>query len=165
MPRSKNPRKKKTSSDSAFLFDANVWLALAFVDHPHHRVALAAYRSATEAHPALFCRATQQAFLRLASTPGFLRLCNAAGLTNRDALQTLERFMASRSVAYREEPSGVAPLWHRLAATDSASPKVWMDAYLAAFAISGDIQMVTLDHDFKAFEGHGLQLHLLDPAV
>jgi hypothetical protein len=39
MPRSKNPRKKQTSSDWAFLFDANVWLALAFADHPHHRLA------------------------------------------------------------------------------------------------------------------------------
>jgi toxin-antitoxin system PIN domain toxin len=165
MPRSKNPRKKKTSSDWAFLFDANVWLALAFADHPHHRLAVAAYHSASEARPALFCRATQQTFLRLASTPAFLRLCNATGLTNRDALETLERFMASRSVAYREEPSGVAPLWHRLAALDSASPKVWMDAYLAAFAISGDLHMVTLDQDFTVFESHGLQLHLLKAAT
>src|SRR5258708_35154105 len=104
MPRSKNPRKKKTSSGSALLFDATVWVPLAFADHPHHRLAVAAYRSATAARPALFCRATQQTFLRLASTPAFLRLCNATGLTNRDALETLERFMASRSVAYREEP-------------------------------------------------------------
>jgi predicted nucleic acid-binding protein len=73
--------------------------------------------------------------------------------------------MASTSVAYREEPSGVASLWHRLAATDSASPKAWMDAYLAAFAISGDLKMVTLDHDFTVFESHGLQLRLLNPAT
>jgi toxin-antitoxin system PIN domain toxin len=162
MPQSKNPRKKKTSKDSGFLFDANLWVALAFADHPHHQIAVAAYRSATEVRPALFCRATQQTFLRLTSTPAFLRLCNATGLTNRDALAMLERFMASKSVSYREEPSGVAPLWHRLAALDSAAPKIWMDAYLAAFAISGDLQMVTLDHDFKAFESHGLQLQLLN---
>ncbi len=138
MPRSKNPRKKKTSSASAFLFDANVWLALAFADHPHHRLAVVAYRSATESCPALFCRATQQSFLRLATTPAFLRLCNATGITNRDALDMLDRFMDSKSVAYREEPTGLAPLLApRLAAADSAAPKVWMDAYLAGFAILG----------------------------
>jgi uncharacterized protein len=165
MPRSKSPRKKKTSSASAFLFDANVWVALAFADHPHHGLAVAAYRSATEARPALFCRATQQTFLRLVSTPAFLALCNATGLTNRDALDIHERFMASRSVAYRDEPAGVAPLWHRLAVTDSTAPKIWMDAYLAAFAISADLHMVTLDRDFRAFEQHGLQLRLLNPVT
>jgi predicted nucleic acid-binding protein len=40
-----------------------------------------------------------------------------------------------------------------------------MDAYLAAFAISGDLQMVTLDQDFTVFESHGLQLHLLKAAT
>ena len=59
------------------------------------------------------------------------------------------------------EPSGVRALWQRLAAIPSASPKVWMDAYLAAFAIRHDVEFVTLDRDFKKFEKDGLKLQLL----
>jgi predicted nucleic acid-binding protein len=76
-------------SGQAFLFDVNVWLALAFPAHPHHRRAVAAYQQATPAQPACFCRTTQQGFLRLASNTAFLRSCNITGLTNQDALAAL----------------------------------------------------------------------------
>lgn len=140
-------------SGSGFLLDVNVWLALAFPDHAHHLQALGAFRRATVARPACFCRPAQQGFLRLASTSAFQRSCNIIGLTNRDALGALEQIMASPSVAYHEEPAGLVPLWHRLAALPSASPKVWMDAYLAAFAVAGGLQMVTLDQAFSQFAG------------
>ena len=39
-----------------------------------------------------------------------------------------------------------------------ASPKLWMDAYLAAFAIAGDCQLVTTDKAFKQFKGLNLLL-------
>jgi len=128
-------------------------LALAFPAHPHHQAALLAYRQATPAQPACFCRTTQQGFLRLASNTAFLRSCNISGLTNQDALATLGQFMASASVAYREEPPGLELIWHRLAALPTASPKVWMDAYLSAFATAGQLQMITLDQAFARFAG------------
>ncbi len=137
----------------AFLPDVNVWLALAFPAHAHHAQALAAYRRATPEHPACFCRSTQQGFLRLASTAAFQRSCNIVGLTNQDALRALEQFMRAPSVAYREEPVGLVPIWHRLAALPTASPKIWMDAYLAAFAMAGELEVVTLDQAFSQFAG------------
>jgi toxin-antitoxin system PIN domain toxin len=140
-------------SASGFLLDVNIWLAWAFPAHAHHRQALEAYKRATPEQPACFCRATQQGFLRVASGPAFQRSCNIIGLTNRDALAALDQIMASPAVAYREEPAGLVPLWHRLAALPSASPKVWMDAYLAAFAVAGGLQMVTLDRAFSQFAG------------
>jgi predicted nucleic acid-binding protein len=60
-----------------------------------------------------------------------------------------------------EEEAGVRTLWHRLAAIPTASPKVWMDAYLAAFAIRHAVEFVTLDRDFKNFVKDGLKLQLL----
>jgi predicted nucleic acid-binding protein len=36
-----------------------------------------------------------------------------------------------------------------------------MDAYLAAFAILHDMELVTLDRDFRNFEKDGLKLRLL----
>ena len=113
--------------------------------------------------PACFCRATQQGFLRVASGAAFQRSCNIVGLTNRDALAALGQIMASPSVSYREEPPGLVDLWHRLAGLPTASPKVWMDAYLAAFAIAGGMTMVTLDSDHTAFTPAGLDLDLLQP--
>ena len=147
-------------SDPAFLFDANLWLALAFPRHPHHDRALMAFAMASPNRPAFFCRAVQQSFLRLASTPALLRIYGTTGLTNEDALTALNQFMGVSSVKYREEPSGIVPIWHRLARRPYASPKIWMDAYLAAFAISAKLKMVTFDGDFKMFEKDGLKLHV-----
>ncbi len=146
----------------ASLFDTNVWLAAVFTSHAYHQTARKQLQQATADEPALFCRATQQSFLRLASTPALLKAYGATGLTNRDALVTMDALLALPQVRERDEPPGTPALWHRLASLDTASPKVWMDAYLAAFAISGSMRMVTLDQDFKNFAAHGLDLMLID---
>jgi predicted nucleic acid-binding protein len=59
------------------------------------------------------------------------------------------------------EPEGIRELWLELAALPVASPKVWMDAYLAAFAIRSGLPFATLDADFRRFQAAGLQLQLL----
>jgi uncharacterized protein len=143
------------------LFDTNVWLAAVFTTHPFHTLAQQALQQASAAEPAVFCRATQQSFLRLASTPALLKVYGADGFTNRDALMTLDALQALAQVRVQDEPSGVFALWRSMAAVPSASPKVWMDAYLAAFAVGGALRMVTLDGDFKNFVTHGLELALL----
>ena len=107
--------------------------------------------------PAVFCRATQQSFLGLASTPTLLKAYGADGMTNRDALQALPQ------VCVREEAPGVFALWRGLAVAETASPKVWMDAYLAAFAITGGLRLITLDGDFRRFVANGLGLDLVRP--
>lgn len=145
------------------LLDTNVWLAAVFTTHPFHRAAQKNLQQATPAEPAVFCRSTQQSFLRLASTPTLLKAYGATGLTNIDALVALGALLALPQVCEREEPPGTPALWHRLASHNTASPKVWMDAYLAAFAISGGLRMVSLDQDFKNFVRNGLKLALIGP--
>lgn len=144
------------------LYDANVWVAVTFPSHPFHTVAVAVLEAATEVDAALFCRATQNSFLRLATTPQLLKQYGAEQLTNRDALAGFQILLALPMVQEMDEPPGTAALWQRLAARDTASPKVWMDAYLAAFAITGGLRFVTLDGDFKSYEAEGLQLKLLN---
>jgi uncharacterized protein len=140
-------------SGSGFLFDANVWVALSFAAHVNHPRAAAVISAATVARPAIFCRSTEQSLLRLLSTPTILQTYGVAGLSNRDALATMNRLFKAPNVSFREEPPGIAPLWHQLAALPTASPKVWMDAYLAAFAIAGDLEMITFDKAFSQFAG------------
>lgn len=145
------------------LFDANVWVAAVFPTHPFHPRARHALEAATPADPAAFCRSTEQSFLRLVSTPVVLKAYGAEGPTNRDALVALDALLALPQVSERDEPPGMRALWHRLAARDTPSPRVWMAAYLATFAMAGGLRMVTLDHDFKAFAVEGLDLLLLNP--
>ena len=143
------------------LFDTNVWLAAVFTTHPFHQPAQKRLQQATPAEPAVFCRSTQQSFLRLASTPTLLKAYGATGFTNRDALVALGALVALPQVCEREEPPGTPALWHRLASHNTASPKVWMDAYLAAFAIGGGLGLVSPDQDFKNFVPNGLKLVLI----
>ncbi len=143
------------------LIDTNVWIAAVFPPHPRHAKAREALKEADASRPAFFCRSTQQSFLRIVSTPVILRAYGADAMTNRDALAALEAMLALSQVRELDEPSGTVGLWHRLAARDTASPKIWMDAYLAAFAIAGGLRLTTLDRDFKAYEKEGLELRLL----
>ena len=151
-------------SDSAFLFDTNIWVALAFSAHPAHATARVAFAKASRSRPACFCRATQQSFLRLLSTPAVLRAYGASAMTNDDALRVFDGFTAHPAVAFQEEPETISTLWPRAGKRATASPKVWMDVYLAAFALSGGLTMVTTDRDFGAFKSRGLDLILIETA-
>lgn len=145
----------------AYLFDTNLWLAAVFTSHPFHTVAQQALQQAKPGQPAIWCRATQQSFLRLLSTPAISKFYGADGLSNRDAWVALEALQALPQVEFRDEANGLYAIWRQSAALDSASPKVWMDAYLAAFAITGGLRLVTLDRDFRNFVVQGLDLELL----
>lgn len=143
------------------LFDTNVWIASVFPSHGAHQRAQQALQLATPARRAIFCRSTQQSFLRLASTPAILKAYGAEGMTNHDSLLLLRALLDLPQVGQCKEQDGVEALWQRLASRNTASPKVWMDAYLAAFAIGGGLRLVTLDHDFKSYQSLGLKLTLL----
>lgn len=143
------------------LFDSNVWLALTFSAHPHHSLAKEIFAATSKENHACFCRATQQSFLRLATTPILLRAYGAEGFTNQDAVKLISALTKLPGIRLLSEPPDLEPLWHRLAGLQTASPKVWMDAYLAVFAILHGADFVTLDRDFQNFEKHGLKLKLL----
>jgi predicted nucleic acid-binding protein len=51
------------------------------------------------------------------------------------------------------EPRGLDSQWKKLASGSKPSPKLWMDAYLAAFALAARYQLVTTDKAFKQFKG------------
>ncbi len=151
-------------SASACLFDASVWVALAFGSHPHHGQARREFEAADSARPAAFCRATQHAFLRIVSTPSVQQHYGSATITNDVAWEQWELLIALPQVVWLEEPPGLDEFWEKHARRPSASPKVWMDAYLAAFARGHGIALATLDRDFLNFPDLSVK-YLLAPAT
>lgn len=145
----------------ACLIDTCVWLAVSFEAHPCHHQARRALLHATADSPWLWCRASQQSFLRLTSTPTLLNAYGTPTATNRDAFNALKALMGLEQVALVEEPPGLMACWMRLSCLDQAAPKRWMDAYLAAFAITGNWRLITLDREFLAFAPEGLDLQLM----
>jgi toxin-antitoxin system PIN domain toxin len=136
------------------LCDSNVWLALVLSRHVHHDAVLEWLETVEEPASVFFCRPTQQAFLRLLTNASVLGPYGNPPLTNREAWSFYEAFLSDDRIAFQgSEPVGVEPLWKQLAVRGTASPKLWMDAYLAAFALAGRYSMVTTDVAFRQFRG------------
>ncbi len=141
------------------LCDSNIWLALVLSKHVHHSAAREWFEAVEEPGSVYFCRATQRTFLRLLTNASVLSPYGNPPLTNRQAWDAYEALLADDRIVLRaEEPAGLETRWERFAVRDTASPKIWMDAYLAAFALSGGYRMVTTDAAFKQFRGLDLEL-------
>jgi toxin-antitoxin system PIN domain toxin len=141
------------------LCDSNVWLALSLSKHAHHAATREWFEAIRDPDSVSFCRATQQTFLRLLTNASVLRPYGNPPLTNRQAWEAYATLLADDRIVFRaEEPTGLEAQWERFALRDTASPKLWMDAYLAAFALTGGYRMVTTDTGFKQFRGLDLEL-------
>jgi toxin-antitoxin system PIN domain toxin len=149
----------------ASLFDSNIWVSVTFADHPFHKAAKAELLRATSNNPVCINRAIEQSWLRLITTAAVQESSGSPSFTNSDAIATLEFWLSNPRVTTIDEPPGTRALWLQLADRATASPKLWMDAYLAAFAITGNLQLVTSDKDFRQFESHGLDLDLLSASL
>lgn len=134
------------------LADSNIWLALALSKHEFHTAART-WLEARAPGEALFCRSTQQSFLRLLTTTAVLVPYGIPPLSNQAAWSVYDGLLADERIAWIEEPRGLEARWKRFAGGSKASPKIWMDAYLAAFAITSGHQLVTTDKAFKQFKG------------
>lgn len=144
------------------LCDSNVWLALALSAHIHHRRARDWLAGVDEPDSVLFCRATQWTLLRLLTNSAVLAPYGNQPLTNREAWAVYEAFVADDRIRLRsDEPASVESHWRKFAARPTGSPKLWMDAYLAAFALAGGTKLVTTDVAFRQFEG--LDVEVLGP--
>jgi toxin-antitoxin system PIN domain toxin len=149
---------------TAHLCDINVWLALSLSGHQHHEAARGWLETIEEPASIRFCRATQQGLLRLLTNAAVLAPYGNPPLTNKEAWAVYEAFAADdRIVPQTDEPAGVEARWKDLAVHSTASPKLWMDAYLAAFALAAGCRMVTTDTGFRKFSDLDLVL-LGEPA-
>jgi toxin-antitoxin system PIN domain toxin len=136
------------------LCDSNVLLALALSKHGHHAAAREWLGTIEAPASVLVCRATQQTFLRLLTNTAVLGAYGNPPLTNRQAWSAYEALLKDDRFAFRaDEPPGLESLWKAFTARATVSPKLWMDAYLAAFAQASRYRMLTTDAAFRQFRG------------
>ena len=128
--------------------DINVWLALTFDSHVHHPAAKTWFDNLPSGAVCFFCRLTQQGFLRLATNRSVF---GKHAVTLPDAWQKYDVFLSDPRVAFAEEPADLENHWRIFTQSQSFSPQVWNDAYLAAFALAGNLDLVTFDKGFSQY--------------
>jgi hypothetical protein len=119
-----------------------VWLALSSPDHEHFHVAWSWYQSLPDGVALVFCRITQLAFLRLLTTRSVM---GEGTLTQPEAWQAYDRWSQDAETELYAEPTELEQTFRSLTGTEEASPKLWADAYLAAFAQAANLTLVTFD--------------------
>jgi toxin-antitoxin system PIN domain toxin len=135
-----------------YLPDTNVWLALAVSGHTHHVEARRWLDSLAGGDELVLSRAGQQSLLRLLTTRAVFAPMGSAPLTNVEAWAVVDAVAADRRVgAIVAEPAAITRTWREYSSLPTSSPKVWMDAYLAAFARASGAVLVTIDVAFRAF--------------
>ncbi len=134
------------------LVDTSVWIALSISQHDSHELARSWFISVPNRDRLVICRSTQQSFLRIMTVPAVWSRFGRAPLTNDEAWATYDRLSSHALVTFSEEPPMLDERWKRFATRPTSSPHVWMDAYLAAFALADGMQLVTLDSGFRQFD-------------
>ena len=121
--------------------DINVWLALLIEDHIHRPAALAWWR-ADRSHQVAFSRLTQIGVLRLLTTSAAM---NGQPLSMAEARSAHDYLYLDDRVVFLPEPPTLEEAFRSTASNDQVSPRVWADAYTAAFAEAAGAQVVTFD--------------------
>ena len=128
--------------------DVNVWLALLLEDHIQRRSAVEWWNSDTFGSIA-FSRFTQMSVLRLLTTAAVM---NDRALTMAAAWKAYDRLFEDDRVSLLAEPGDLENRFRLQAASRVASPKLWADAYLLAFAEAHHGVLVSFD---QALARHG----------
>jgi uncharacterized protein len=87
-----------------------------------------------------------------------LRLATNSSVFGKDAItlakawQNYDLFLSDPRVSFAAEPVAIEAHWRGYTQNQSFSPKVWNDAYLAAFALAGGLRLVTFDQGFAHYQ-------------
>jgi toxin-antitoxin system PIN domain toxin len=140
------------STTSLSFPDVNVWLAVILEDHAHRSVAQAWWRG--EDSRIAFIRVTEISVLRLLTTHAAM---NGRPLSTDEAWQVYERlFKDDNRTVLMPEPPGVEARFREYTTGSAASPKLWGDAWLLAFAEAAGGTVITFDRALAARGAHCL---------
>ncbi|MGA8870967.1 MAG: TA system VapC family ribonuclease toxin [Candidatus Acidiferrales bacterium] len=147
-----------TKSSRLFLFpDINVWVALTYDRHVHHVIARRWFEGLEPTARLFFCRITQLGLLRLLSAEVIMGPDQVKN--QQEAWTAYDRWLEDERIEMLEEPGGLEAHFRALTRSPHAAPKEWADSYLAAFAISSRLTIVTFD---RSFRGKAKDLLLLE---
>ncbi len=130
------------STNTSLFPDVNVWLALAHQIHPHHAAAEQWEQALPTDAVLCFCRFTQLGLLRLLTNSSAMR---DEVLTQAAAWTIYDSFLEVSGARLVDEPVGIETIFRRMSDRDEVSTKLWADTYLAAFAETAGLTLVTFD--------------------
>jgi toxin-antitoxin system PIN domain toxin len=122
--------------------DINVWIALVFDQHRHHEDAVRWYNALDPFTIFAFCRHTQLGLFRLLSTDTVM---GQNALSLRDCWQVYDEWIDTGQAVLLPEPAAMEDELRRRTSQAMVAPKLWADAYLAAFAEAAELTLVTFD--------------------
>lgn len=132
----------------------NVWLALLLEDHIHRALVRQWWDSAQSGM--YFLRLTQVSVLRLLTTPAAM---NGRPLRMTEAWSSYDHLFDDDRVAFLDEPANIDVVFRKYSSKRHASPKLWADAWLLAFAECAGGTVITLDQALAARASHTALLH------
>lgn len=127
--------------------DVNVWVALHHQKHLHHRSALEWFNGLEERTTLVFCRQSQLGLFRLLTTSAVMG--NEVS-TQQQCWTIYEKWIAGGRAVMQPEPLGIDPVFRARSRVAQPAPKIWTDAYLAAFAETTGLTLVTFDKALAA---------------
>jgi predicted nucleic acid-binding protein len=120
-------------------------------NHIHHTVAKAWWNTIDSS--IAFTRFTQISVLRLLTTSAAM---DGKPLTMTEAWHAYDRFFIDDRVVLVPEPSGVEARFREYSRGRTASPKLWADAWVLAFAEAAGGTLITFDRRLASFGAHCL---------
>lgn len=129
--------------------DVNVWVALCDAGHTANSRAVQYWRNEASSE-IVFCRTTALGLTRILS-----RRTSPDGvpLSTSESWQRYQQWRNVPGVSMMADPQTVEECLETFYEAGIVAPKLSTDAYLAAFAISAGLRLVTLDRDFERFPG------------
>lgn len=134
--------------------DVNVWVALASGNHSHHARAMKFWNEESASQLAM-CHHTALGMLRVLSTRHTLE---SLPLSVADAWNAYQAWRNDKAVGFLQQPLTCEGSLGTFVRAGLVTNRLWSDAYLAAFAKSAGLRLVTFDRDFLRFPGLDLLL-------
>lgn len=139
----------------AWLIDVNVLLAILHARHRHSVSALRWLEEQSAPGSVSICRVVQMGALRILTRQAIMKEDTPSAAqcwAGWDQLMTDERF------SMMAEPTSLETAWREVTSAFSVGQCTETDAYLAAFALSADLTLVTFDRGFTKLPNLSLRL-------
>lgn len=136
------------------LADLNFLIPVVIKTHLHHSTALHWYRQQSAGGIGM-CRVVQLGMIRLL---GNSRIMQDKALPARAAWDLTTELLKDERLEFWNEPPGLDDQLRPLFRYPVPTPSLVGDAYLAAFAITLNVNLVTFDSGFQQFDKLSLEL-------